>query len=132
MLSLFRYVVCSAVLLLIAGNTMDAVSPGFLEGQLKISSPKEVELADATPSKTSAGNFADYPLIVLSRDGKQEIARVTADENGNYRVTLPPGDYILDVPGRRPRGHVRATPQPFTIVPNQTVHVDMNIDTGVR
>ena len=132
MLSLLRYAICSAVLLLIAGNTMDAVSPGFLEGRLKISSPKEVELADAMPSKRTGENFIDYPLIVLSRDGKQEIVRVTADENGNYRVTLPPGDYILDVPGRRPRGHVRATPQLFTIVPNQTVHVDMNIDTGVR
>jgi hypothetical protein len=27
------------------------------------------------------------------------------------------------------RRHVRATPQPFTILANQTVHVDMAIDT---
>jgi len=26
---------------------------------------------------------------------------------------------------------LRATPQPFTVASNQTVHVDMNIDTGV-
>ena len=80
----------------------------------------------------TAENYADYPLIILSQDGKKEIARVTADENGNYRVALPPGDYILDVQGRRHKGHIRATPQPFTVVSNQTVHVDMNIDTGVR
>jgi hypothetical protein len=37
--------------------------------------------------------------------------------------------YILDAEGRvRRRLHVRA--QPFTIVPNETIHVDMTIDTG--
>jgi len=56
---------------------------------------------------------------------------VTADETGNYRVAVPPGDYVLDVQDRR-RRHVRAAPQPFTVTSNQTVHVDMNIDTGVR
>ena len=30
------------------------------------------------------------------------------------------------------KGHVRATPQPFTIIANQTVRVDMAIDTGIR
>jgi uncharacterized surface anchored protein len=71
-------------------------------------------------------------VIILSRDEKREIARVTPDENGKYRVALPPGDYILDVQGRPPKGHIRAKPQPFTVASNQTVHVDMNIDTGVR
>ena len=56
---------------------------------------------------------------------------MTADGNGNYRVALPPGEYVLDVAGRRP-GHVRARPQSFTVVSSQTVRVDMNIDTGVR
>jgi len=123
--------VCICLLLASAALT-DAASPGFLEGHLKIISPKEVELADETPSKTTGENFADYPLLVMSSDGKREVARIIADANGNYRVTLPPGDYILDVPGRRPKGHLRATPQPFTVASNQTVQVDMNIDTGVR
>ena len=73
----------------------------------------------------------NIPLIILSQDGKKEIARVTADENGKYRVAVPPGEYILDVQDRK-RRHVRAAPQPFTVASNQTVHVDMNIDTGVR
>jgi hypothetical protein len=81
--------------------------------------------------KKTAENYAEHPLIILSQDGKKEIARVTADENGNYRVSLPPGDYVLDVQDRR-RRHIRAAPQPFTVASNRTVHVDMNIDTGVR
>ena len=108
----------------------DNTAVGFLEGRLRILASKDVELADGTPSKFSDGNYAEYPLIVLSPDQKQ-IARVTADENGNYRVALPPGNYLLDIQDRR-RRHVRATPQTFTVVANQTVHVDMNIDTGIR
>jgi hypothetical protein len=113
---------------LASGNT----APGFLEGRLRILAFRDVDLADATPSKLSDGNYAEYPLIILGQDGKKEIARVTADENGKYRVALPPGDYILDVQGRPPKGHVRAKPQRFTVASNQTVHVDMNIDRGIR
>lgn len=110
----------------------DNAVPGFVEGHLRILAFRDVELSDATPSKFSGGNYSEYPLIILSQDGKKEIARVTADGNGAYRVALPPGDYILDVQRRRPKGHVRARPQPFTVVSNQTAHVDMNIDMGIR
>ena len=118
-------------LLIVSAILLEAASPGFLEGHLKIISPKEVELADATPSQMTADNYADYPLVVLSRDQKTEVAHVTPDENGNYRIDLPPGDYVLDVQNRR-RRHIRGTPQPFKVAANQTVHLDMVIDTGVR
>ena len=110
----------------------DDAAPGFLEGRLRILASKDVELAEGNPPKFSDGNYAEYPLIISSRDGKKEIARVTADENGKYRIALPPGDYILDVQGRQPKGHVRAKPQPFTVISNQIARVDMDIDTGIR
>ena len=117
--------------LLVTAPLIEAATPGFLEGHLKIVFPREVELADQTPSEPVAVNYSNYPLIVLSRDGKQEVARVAVNGDGNYRVALPPGDYVLDVQDRR-RRHVRVKPQPFTILSNQTAHVDMNIDTGIR
>ena len=132
MLAISHNLTRACVCLLFATTALiDAASPGFLEGHLKIFSPKEVELADETPSKMSAENYVDYPLVILSRDKQTEVARVTADENGNYRIALAPGDYVLDVQNRR-RRHVRAMPQPFKVVANQTVRVDMAIDTGVR
>ena len=109
----------------------DTAKPGFLEGHLKIISLKEVELAGGNPSKYTAENYSEYPLIVRSKDRQKEIARVAPDRDGNCRVSLPPGEYVLDVQGRRPGG-VRATPQPFAVVSGQTIRVDMSIDTGVR
>ena len=103
---------------------------GFVEGHLRIISGREVELADGNAPAITAENYAKYQLIILSQGGK-EIARITVDGNGNYHTALPPGDYILDVKGRA-RRHLRARPQRFTVISNQTVHVDMNIDTGVR
>ena len=120
-----------AVFVVVFNALSDTVPEGFLEGHLKIVSSREVELADGTPSSVTAENYSDYPLVVLSRDRKKEVANVTVDKNGNYRVTLPAGDYVLDIQNHR-RRHFRATPQPFTIVGNQTVRVDMAIDTGVR
>ena len=132
MVSFLKYLISACTFFLLpASGLLDAAPQGFMEGRLKIISLKEVELAEGNPPKFSAGNYAEYPLIVLSQDGKQEIASVTADGHGNYRIALPPGNYVLDVQDRR-RKHVRATPQQFRVVSNQTVHVDMDLDTGIR
>jgi hypothetical protein len=133
MTSVLKYPISACLFFLLASSrSVDAAPLGFLEGHLKILSSREVELAEGNPPKFSARNYAEYPLIILSQDGKKEIARVTADENGNYRFALPPGDYILDVQGRPPKGHVRAKPERFTVISNQIVRVDMDIDTGIR
>ena len=129
----FKYLILGCLFLLpICYLASDNAALGFLEGRLRILAYKDVELAEGNPPKFSGGDYAEYPLIVLSQDGKKQIARITADENGNYRIALAPGDYILDVEGRPPTGHVRAKPQPFTVTSNQIARVDMDIDTGIR
>jgi len=129
----FKYLILGCLFLLpICCLASDNAALGFLEGRLRILAYKDVELAEGNPPKFSGGDYAEYPLIVLSQDGKKQIARVTADENGKYRVALPPGDYILDVQRRPPKGHIRAKPQPFTVTSNQIARVDMDIDTGIR
>jgi hypothetical protein len=105
--------------------------PGVLEGHLKIASLKSVQLEDGSPSKGTVADYASYPLLILSKDGKKTIREVIADKDGNYRVSLPPGDYVLDAKGRKPKG-IRAKPKPFTIVSQQAVRVDFDLDTGIR
>src|SRR5205823_9306268 len=127
-----KYLTAACALLVLVGTeSINAAPQGFLEGHLKIVSLREVEPSDEMPRQTVAPEtYAEYPLIVLSQDGEKEIAHVTADENGKYRVALPPGAYILDVKDRVAK-RVRAKPQPFTVVSNQTVRVDMSIFTGL-
>jgi hypothetical protein len=125
-----KNMIVGCIFLVLAGSatSSDALPSGIMEGHLKILSPKAFDVGDENAATVTAENYAEYPLIILSQEEKKEIARVTADENGNYRVALPPGDYVLDVQGRA-RKHVRWKPQPFTVVSNQTVRVDMAIDT---
>ena len=104
---------------------------GVLEGHLKIISLQTVQPADGNLPTVTAGTYAEYPLVVLSSDGKQQIAVTTADAKGNYRVELPPGEYLLDIQNRV-RKHVRAKPVPFAVTSGQTAHVDMEMDTGIR
>jgi hypothetical protein len=130
----FKKPIAICIFLMLASGTAwsDAVPPGFVEGHLKIASLGEVEPSDAMPRQTvTAEKYAEYPLIVLSQDRQKEIARVTADGNGNYRTALPPGNYILDVQDRAAK-RLRAKSQPFSVVSNQTVRVDMSLVIGFR
>src|SRR4029077_9926753 len=100
--SLFNSVIFACASLILATSSAKAEPQGFFEGHLKIIAPKEVELADVTQSKTKE-KCADYPLIVLSKSDRKESALVTADEHGNYRAPLPPGNYVLDIQDRMRR-----------------------------
>jgi len=133
MCSYLKCLIAVATSLILAGTApLDAEPPGFMEGHLKIVSPRAVEPSDNMPRPAVAPEiYAKTPLIIFSEDGKKEIAHLTADENGNYRVALPPGAYMLDVEDRVAK-HVPAAPRPFTVVSNETVHVDMNILIGIR
>jgi len=127
---LVKNLIVGCIFLALAGGatSSDALPPGVMEGHLKILSRKPVDIGDENATTVATANYADYPLLILSGDGQKEIARITADTNGNYHAALPPGDYVL-VAQRRARRHVSAQPQRFTVVSNQTVRVDMDIDT---
>src|SRR5206468_9782230 len=128
-----KNLIVGCIFLVLASGTRssDALPSGTLEGHLKIVSPSAVEPSDAVPRPAVAPEtYAKYPLIILSQDGEKQIARIIPDESGHYRVALPPGAYVLDVQDRVAKG-VRAKPQPFTVVSNQTVSVDMNILIGL-
>src|SRR5436309_2080211 len=97
-----KYLIGACTFLILVGTgSINAAPQGFLEGQLKIVSPRTVEPSDNMPRPAVAPEtYAEYPLIILSQDGKKEIAHVTPDKNGKYRVALPPSAYVLDVQGQ--------------------------------
>jgi hypothetical protein len=133
MSSIPNYVAAAWIFLMLAGTASIKAAPqGFMEGHLKIVVIRAVEPDDMP--QPAPETYAEYPLIISSEDGKREIARLSADRSGNYRVALPPGAYILHVQERaEERIHaIHANPQPFTVVSNQTVRVDMSIFIGAK
>ena len=126
-----KYVALALGIFLLAFSaSLHAAEQGFLEGHLKIIFAMAAQLSDDMPRPEIAPeSYAEYPLVVLSKENNKEVARVTADGQGNFRVPLPPGNYVLDVQDRA-RKRVRTGPQPFTVVSNQIARVDMNIVIG--
>jgi hypothetical protein len=135
MASIPKSMAVACIFLMLASTASIKAAPqGFIEGHLKIVVIRPVE-PDNVPQPTVAPEtYAEYPLIILSQDGKREIARLTADKSGNYRVALPPGAYTLALQERsgeeRAADRIHANPQPFTVVSDQTVRVDMTIFIG--
>ncbi len=123
-------VTVSTFLMLAESASIEGATQGFMEGHLKIVWMRAVEPSDDMPRpEVAPESYAAYPLIILGAEGRREVARLTADKHGNYRAALPPGAYILEVQDPIPK-HIRANPQPFTIISNQTVRVDIRIFAG--
>jgi hypothetical protein len=124
----------ASVLLLpiaLACQASDTNQPsGAVAGHLKIISLETVAPADGKVPTVTSETYQKYPLVVLRQDG-QQVSAVTADGQGNYRATLPAGSYVLDIQDRV-RKHVRAKPVPFNVTANQTTHVNIEMDTGIR
>src|SRR5439155_2061196 len=79
-----KYPIAASIFLVLVGAALINAAPqGFLEGRLKIISRRPVELADEKTQPTTGRNYADYPLIILTRDETKQNARIIADKDGN-------------------------------------------------
>ena len=126
----FAVLMASCCLLANASHAASPVSSGFLEGQLKVLASKGAHLADENQPTPPRANYSEYPLVVLSKDGREEVTRIKVDDNGHYRVSLPPGDYVLALKGPSPK-RIQQQQRPFTVVSQKTVRMDMEIMTDL-
>ena len=75
-----KYPIAASIFFVLVGTALINAAPqGFLEGQLKIISRRSVALADENTAPMTARNYADYPLIILTRDETKQIARIIAE-----------------------------------------------------
>ena len=122
----------AAILFVLVSTIAQALSnPGVVEGQVRIVLSRGTQLADDPSAGKEEIPCADYPVLILSKDRKTEVAQVAPDAEGRFRANLPAGDYVLDV--KRPgRNRLRVTARPFTVVAGQTVRVDMQIELAIE
>ncbi len=68
-------------------------------------------------------------IRVLDQDGKK-VTEITSDAQGNFKVGLPPGTYVLSpLPGD---SMAHAPEQPATVVDGQFTRVTITYDSGIR
>ena len=127
-----RKCVAVAMLFFALSHQMPAASsrPGILEGQVQILRSGGAHLADDAGSAREKEPLADCPLVVLSKDGKTEIAQTVSDSEGRFRVSLPAGDYVLNAK-QHGRNRLRMAARPFTVISGQSVRVDLTVESAV-
>lgn len=70
-------------------------------------------------------------IVIFSSDMRKEIIRATIDAQGNYRCTLPEGEYIIDI-NHLGIDHAAGFPRTITIKAGEVLNIEVDIDTGIR
>jgi hypothetical protein len=70
-------------------------------------------------------------LIILTTSGKK-VTSINTDVDGNFRVSLFPGEYVLkpQTPPNQPLPIARE--QPFTVVAGRFIELNVIYDSGIR
>jgi hypothetical protein len=70
-------------------------------------------------------------LVVRSKDGSTEVARVASGADGRFELALPPGDYVIwPEPGEN--GFPVAQPVQVSVVAGRFSELEINYDSGIR
>ena len=119
-------------ILLSAGCTSIRQETGLLTGHVEIgplTPVSRVGVPDPTPSPAM---YAAWKIVILSQDGKKELARVDIGPTGDYQVRLSVGTYLVTAKPVNGAGIGGAQVQAVNIGQGQVTRKDISIDTGIR
>ena len=104
---------------------------GFLQGHANIGPLVPVErFGDPTPI-VPPEMYAARSLNIFQADGSTLVMNVKFDSNGNYRVALNPGVYVVAL-AKSGIDRGNDLPARITIESGKTIQLDISIDTGIR
>jgi len=132
------WAVLSVVLLFLGCHKVDHSIPsteiktGWIQGRITIGPlrPGPVRIDEQEP-EPPAELFASHKIVLLNPNGETKIKEAAIDAKGNYKVSISPGDYLVDV---QPHdiGFGNFTPQSVTVESGKSVLHNIDIDTGMR
>ncbi len=127
-------------ILLIPGTLLASCQPGgsesvLLQGAVTIGPLSPVERPGENPP-VSPEVFAARHLIIYDASGKKLVREVYFTQIGNgatgyYTAQIAPGTYTVDI-NRLGIDRAANLPQKITVSADETVTIDINIDTGIR
>src|SRR2546430_4486417 len=108
-----------------AAQTPSGVETG-IEGVITISPTKPGPIRADTPGSQPLANTA---FVVENEKG--EVGSFTTDEQGRFRISVPPGHYKVSIKGRKSSiGHYG--PFEVDVVPGKMTNVQWECDSGIR
>ena len=86
--------------------------------------PARSEMEEECVDQPYKGTF-----IVMTQDRERQVASFQSDSKGEFRVSVPPGEYIITSSDSQPSIFCRAYAQ---VEPDKFTEVKVRCDTGVR
>ncbi|MGA2503413.1 MAG: hypothetical protein ABSG01_04915 [Anaerolineales bacterium] len=117
---------------LAAGCSSSGQSSGTLIGHVDIGPLQPVERIGVPQPTPSPSMYAAWQIVILSEDGKREIARTEIDSKGDYQISIPVGKYMVTAKPISGGGLGGQQVQPMEIIKVKITHFDISIDTGIR
>jgi hypothetical protein len=111
-------------------EVVDARVAGNLEGKVSIGPICPVE-REGQPCPPPPEAFAARKVLVFDAHRSRLLETVSIDSQGLYRVSLKPGEYVVDI-NRIGIDFSKTVPRSIRIVSGETTTLDISIDTGIR
>lgn len=106
---------------------------GYLKGTISIGPLCPVERIPPDPAcSPTAETYKAYQVDVYSSDGVNKIAELDPSLDGSYIMELPAGNYKLNLEKGKVSIGGSNLPQQITIENNDTIMINIEIDTGIR
>jgi len=106
-----------------------------VRGHLDIGPLCPVERNPPDPAcQPGPAQYNQYKIVVYDAAHKTLLNSVALDAQGNYRIALQPGTYVIDI-SPHPDGRIggaSGVPRQVQVKSGETVTVDISIDTGIR
>ena len=104
---------------------------GTLQGHVSIG-PLMPVMREGEPEPTPAPEvYAARQIVIYSADGEDEVARAEIDYQGNYQISLPIGEYLVDI-NRIGIDSAAGLPTTVQIDHQSVTTLDIDIDTAIR
>ena len=136
-----RILIISAMLVLLAAGMLPvSCQPGgpesvLLQGGVTIGPLSPVERPGENPL-VSADVFKDRKIMIYDGSGKKlvrevYITQIDQGATGYYTAQIAPGTYTIDI-NHLGMDHADNLPRKITVTADETITIDVNIDTGIR
>jgi hypothetical protein len=107
----------------------------LLQGAVTIGPLTPVQRVGECPT-AAPGVFSSRHLVIYDASGKKMVREVYFTQIGNgttgyYTAQIAPGTYTIDI-NRNGIERADGLPKKITVSADETVTIDVNIDTGIR
>jgi len=128
------FLIFNLLFLMLSCSELNKLGEGVLKGKITIGPLCPVETIPPQPQcLPTADTYKAWQTSVWNLNETSKIVNITPDLSGNYQLTLPTGEYMVDFEDiLKLRIQHTGLPVKIKINNGDSTKLDINIDTGIR